>query len=390
MNIERWLLPEGVEEILPAEARGVELLRRRLLDLYECWGYELVMPPLLEFTDSLLSGVGSDLDLQTLKVTDQLTGRMMGLRADITPQAARIDAHSYVREGVTRLCYSDHVLQAKPRSPLKVRTPIQSGVELFGESGLDADIEVISLLLESLIQVGTENITLDLGHVGIFRDLISMAKISDEEEIELLELLKTKDMEDIHLWLEAHISDQDLVRILRLMPDLRGGPEILEEAKQQLEGAPAEVFAAIDELCAVSDLIAQRYPQVNVYLDLSELQGYHYHTGLVFAAYIQSYGDAIANGGRYDHVGESFGRARPATGFAINLTSTLSLLSLPQSRLSIYAPATDDAEQWAAIQDLRANNERVICGLSAEDDMSALGCDRHLVLEEGQYRVKSL
>ena len=391
MSVDQWLLPDGIGEILPAEAQGVEQLRRRLLDLYASWGYEMIMPPLLEFTESLLSGVGADLSLMTLKVTDQLSGRLMGLRADITPQAARIDAHSHVRNGVSRLCYADHVLHAKPKTPLAVRTPMQAGVELFGEAGLDADLEVISLLLASLNAIDIKDTTLDLGHVGVFRALIDVAGINKEQRKELLALLQQKDAVDIRQWAQKHIADPHCARWFNELAQLRGGVDMLAQAQERLKGAPDEVFAAIDELNATAELIRSRYPEVNIYLDLSELRGYQYHTGIVFAAFVEGIGDAIANGGRYDHIGETFGRARPATGFGLNLTAVLPLLNLPEQAAGIYAPASTDAAQWQAIDDLRANGERVVCGLSNQTpDFNELNCDRQLVLQDGAYQLVTL
>ena len=388
MSIDQWLLPDGIGEILPAQAQGVEQLRRRLLDLYARWGYEMIMPPLLEFTESLLSGVGADLSLMTLKVTDQLSGRLMGLRADITPQAARIDAHSHVRNGVSRLCYADHIFHAKPKTPLAVRTPLQAGVELFGEAGLDADLEVISLLLASLEEIDITDVTLDLGHVGVFRALIDYAGITKTQRTALLELLQQKDVVDIQKWVSEHITDEDCAGWFNELAELRGGLEMLEHAEKQLEGAPDEVFAAIDELRATAELINTRYPNVNVYMDLSELRGYQYHTGIVFAAYAEGVADALANGGRYDHIGESFGRARPATGFGLNLTAVLPLLTLPTPAAGIYAPASPDPAQWQRISELRQQGERVVCGLSDQvPDFSELGCDRQLVLVDEQYQL---
>ncbi|MFT6102376.1 MAG: ATP phosphoribosyltransferase regulatory subunit [Candidatus Endobugula sp.] len=392
-NIDRWLLPDGVEEILPAQAQGVEKLRRQLLDLYRCWGYELVIPPLLEFTESLFSGVGRDLELLTLKVTDQLSGRTMGLRADMTPQAARMDAHSFQRNGVNRLCYADHVLHAKPKSPLAIRTPLQVGVELFGEAGLEADIEVISLLLESLTAVGVETITLDLGHVSIYQALTESLAISDSQESALFDLLQTKDQVEIQQWIKENIASEEAGNWLLALTTLSGDISVLSEAQQILGEAPAEAHAAIDELIEVANAIAHRYPNINLYFDLSELRGYHYHTGTVFAAYAEGYGDAIANGGRYDHIGEAFGRSRPATGFGLNLTSVMRLseVSLAAEVLGVYAPASSEHGQWIAVQALRQQGERVVCGLSAAvDNMNELQCDRQLVLVDGNYAVQSL
>jgi ATP phosphoribosyltransferase regulatory subunit len=392
-NVDRWLLPDGVEEILPAQAQGVEQLRRQLLDLYRCWGYELVIPPLLEFTESLFSGVGHDLELLTLKVTDQLSGRTMGLRADMTPQAARMDAHSFMRSGVNRLCYADHVLHAKPKTPLAIRTPLQVGVELFGEAGLEADIEVISLLLESLTAVGVETITLDLGHVGIYSALTGALNMSEVQETELFALLQTKDQSEIQQWIKTNIDSEEAGEWLLALTTLSGDISVLDKAQQALSDAPAEAQAAIDELTEIANVVAARYPNVNFYFDLSELRGYHYHTGTVFAAYAEGYGDAIANGGRYDHIGEAFGRSRPATGFGLNLTSVMRLaeVSLTVETLGIYAPASEDQKQWLAIQALRKSGERVVSGLSsAEDNLGELHCDRQLVLVDGEYQVEPL
>ena len=400
MKIDPWLLPDGVEEVLPVEALVVEKLRRDLLDLYKSWGYELIIPPLLEFTDSLLSGVGGDLNLLTLKVTDQLSGQLMGLRADITPQAARIDAHSYVKKGPNRLCYIDHVLHARPKSPLAVRTPLQVGVELFGETGLAGDIEVISLLLASLQEVGMavggeqageRKVTLGLGHTGLCRALLGGFKLSCHQENEFLDLLQTKDEAEINHWIRCNLDSAQAASWLSCLSGLCGDASILEVACEQLAGAPTEALAAIDELATVSALLNQRCSRVNLYFDLGEFRGYDYHTGIVFAAYVDGFGDAIASGGRYDHIGEVYGRARPATGFGFNLTSVLPLLSVTEELSGIYAPPTDDPDQWQAVQALRRQGERVVCGLSEQPpDLQELRCDRLLVLDEGQYRVQSV
>ncbi|MEO0443834.1 MAG: ATP phosphoribosyltransferase regulatory subunit [Pseudomonadota bacterium] len=391
MNVNPWLLPDGVEEILPAQAQAVEGLRRRLLDLYASWGYELIMPPLMEFTDSLLSGVSSDLHLLTLKVTDQLSGQLMGLRPDITPQAARIDAHSYVKSGPSRLCYADHVLHAKPKSPLAIRTPLQVGVELFGEARLDADIEVIALLLSSLNTIDVTKVTLDLGHVGICRALLEPLALSAEQQSAFFELLQSKDSVELEQWLTANTKQQEMANALSRLPTLCGDHSILQTAREQLALAPAAALAAIDQLEAIAEVIAGRYPQVNLYFDLGEFRSYQYHTGIVFAAYAEGFGDAIANGGRYDHIGEAYGRARPATGFGLNLSSVLSLVDLSAPVSGIYAPAVDDPDQWQQILDLRAQGERVVCGLSQQPpDYAEIRCDRVLIFDNGQYQVKAL
>ncbi|MEJ2442896.1 MAG: ATP phosphoribosyltransferase regulatory subunit [Exilibacterium sp.] len=386
-----WLLPDGVEEVLPAEAQRVERLRRRLLDLYHCWGYDLVIPPMVEYTDSLLIGLGRDVDLLTFKVTDQMSGRTMGIRADITPQTARMDAHSFKRKGPNRLCYAGHVLHTRPKSPLATRSPIQVGVELYGESGLDADIEVISLLLETLQKAAIPRLHLDFGHVEIYRALARAAGLEPEQEQAFFELLQRKAASEITAWVKNNIETESLKSMFLALPELAGLREqVFPRAQRIFTGAPGEVRVALDELTAVAEAIAQRYPEAELYFDLSELRGYHYHTGIVFAAYAPGCGNAIANGGRYDHIGEVFGRARAATGFSANLTALNSLNNSNQeSGLGIFAPASDDPLLWQAIKRLRDQGQRVVCGLSGREIiMEEINCDRRLVLENGEYRVK--
>ena len=389
---DRWLLPDGIAEILPAQAEDIEQLRRDMLNLYHRWGYDLVIPPVLEFTESLLTGLGQDLDLLTFKVTDQLSGRSMGLRADITPQTARMDAHSFKREGVNRLCYAGHVIHTRPKSPLATRTPIQAGVELFGEASLTADIEVVSLLLESLQTAGVDQLNIDLGHVGIYRALAVATNLDDEQEMSLFSLLQQKAVSDIDAWVASQITQPNIAKLIRALPGLCGGVEVLEQARALLSEYVPDALQPIDELQQLAAVIAERYPSANLYFDISELRGYHYHTGVVFAAFAPGYGQAIANGGRYDHIGEVFGRARPATGFAVDL-GALNALGTTVGALEpgILAPEVSDALSWKAIQDLRQQGERVVCTLSINSLVrEELNCDRELVLENGQYLVKPI
>jgi len=387
---DRWLLPDGVDEVLPERAQVVEYLRRQLLDLYHNWGYDLVIPPMVEFTDSLLSGSGSDLDLMTFRITDQLSGRMMGIRADITPQAARMDAHSLRREGPSRLCYAGTVLHTRPRGPLESRTPISLGVELFGEATMAADIEVIELFLQSLKTAGVKNVHLDLGHVDIFRGLLADADLNSDLESELFELLQRKASLELSQWIESNISDPQLANWLNILPGLTGSVEVLAAAKEKLAGAPKAVLDAIAQLEAVVEAIADR--DVSVYLDLGEMPGYHYHTGIVFAAYVQGYGKALGNGGRYDHVGEAFGRPRPATGFAFNLKSLVSQsVSGHSSVPGIFVPysANPQAAEQTAL--LRSQGNRVVQGFEGQHiDYSEVNCDRLLVEVEGQFVIQKL
>lgn len=396
---DRWLLPDGIEEILPNQAFRVESLRRQVLDLYHSWGYDLVIPPLVEFTDSLLSGTGSDLDLMTFKVTDQLSGRMMGIRADMTPQTSRMDAHSLRRNGPSRLCYSGTVLYTKPRYPLASRSPIQIGVELYGEAGLDADIEVISLMVETLRLAGLEKPQLDLGHVGIYGNLLEEAELTKEQESELFDLLQSKSVPELNTWVAQNIEDKTITEWILALVDLAGDESVLDRARALFTNAPAEVELALDELQAVVDALKVTSPDAELYLDLSELRGYHYHTGVVFAAYAPGVGQAIGNGGRYDHVGEAFGRSRPATGFNMSLQAlvqfSMSQATDDTSHLpsGIYAPVTENtgAEQQKAITELRKNGERVVCGFPGQQpDYQELHCDRQLLFLNGEFKVTAI
>ena len=391
-QVDRWLLPEGIEEILPSRAYHMERLRRCLLDIFHLWGYDLVIPPLVEFTDSLLGGAGKDLDLLTFKLTDQQSGRMMGVRADITPQTARMDAHSLRREGPNRLCYASTVLYTRARSPLTSRTPIQVGVELYGEDGLGADEEVIGLMLEALKQVGVGGMCLDLGHVGIYRSIEECLELDPDRKGELFQLLQAKSSE-LNQWVDRHIDDPAMATIVRTLPNLAGDAAVLDRARELFAEAPAEVELALDELQQVVDRVRDREPEVRIYLDLCELEGYHYHTGIVFAAYGQGARQALGIGGRYDDIGETFGRPRPATGFTLDLKGLADLLHViePTPVAGIFAPPLAHPERDAMIARLRAQGERVVCGLGGRSpDYTELGCDRLLAEQGGELVVKPI
>ena len=389
-NVDRWMLPDGVDEVLPEQAQDVEYLRRQLLDLYHNWGYDLVIPPMVEFTESLLSGSGSDLDLMTFRITDQLSGRMMGIRADITPQTARMDAHSLRREGPSRLCYAGTVLHTRPRGPLESRTPISVGVELFGEATLAADIEVIELFLQTLKTCGVSAVHLDLGHVDIYRGLLAEASLDKALEAEFFELLQRKASAELARWVDRNIKDKKLASWLTRLPSLTGGVEVLAAAKSALAGAPASVLEAVEQLGKIVNALTDA--DVSIYLDLGEMPGYHYHTGVVFAAYVQGYGKALGNGGRYDHVGEAFGRARPATGFAFDLKSLVSQGRRHRDQVGgIFAVASDDPEMHKQVALLRSQGNRVVQGFAGQAvDLKELNCDRQLVEQNGQYLIKKL
>jgi len=315
----RWLLPEYVEDILPAEAMRMETLRRRILDLFFKRDYELVMPPLLEYMDSLLTGTGHDLELRTFKVVDQFSGRMMGIRADITPQVARIDAHLLNRKGVTRLCYCGSVLHTRPATPGATREPIQLGAEIYGAAGDEADLEIQRLLCDALRLAKLADVRLDIGHVAVFRSIAHAAKVGAELEAELFVALQKKDLPELRNL--SRKLDAKTRAALELLPELYGGPEVLDTAAKRLPKLPA-----LTEALKTLRALAKACP-VPISFDLAELRGYHYHSGVVFDAYCAggsrpaSASILIARGGRYDEVGKAFGRARPATGFSIDLRS---------------------------------------------------------------------
>jgi len=309
----KWVLPEYIEDILPAEAMRIENLRRKILDLFFAKKYELVMPPLLEYTDSLFTGAGHDLELRTFKVVDQLSGRMMGVRADITPQVARIDAHLLNRKGVTRLCYCGSVLHTRPRGPGATREPIQVGAELYGEAGVAADVEILQLLCAALDAAAVKKPRIDIGHVAVFRSIAQSAEVKAEVEVELFEALQRKDLPALQKLTKSFpAKTRDA---LLLLPDLYGGAEVLDIAEKKLPKL-AGLTRALADLRKIAKACT-----VPVSLDLAELRGYHYHSGAVFDAYCNGVTGAVARGGRYDDAGKAFGRARPATGFSIDLRS---------------------------------------------------------------------
>ncbi|WP_075185450.1 ATP phosphoribosyltransferase regulatory subunit [Teredinibacter haidensis] len=391
-RVDRWLLPDGIEEMLPAEANKVESLRRRLVDGFRRWGYDYVMPPMVEFTDSLLTGSGRDIELLTFKVTDQMSGRTMGIRADMTPQAARMDAHSLKREGVNRLCYAGHVLHTRPKAPLASRTPVWAGIELFGEAGIDADIEVVSLLLDSLQTAGFEKQYLDIGHVGIFRALAEVAGLSESEEESLFTLLQAKASTEIQNWLDQNVDDEMVRSWFMALPNLSGSVSILAKAQEAFAEAPAEVAVALDELAELAAVLQPRYPEAQLYFDLSELRGYHYHTGIVFGAFAPGLGEAIANGGRYDHIGEAFGRPRPATGFNVDITAVSRVAEVADAEISgIFAPCAESTESWQKVCELRAAGERVVIALSGQQKpFDHQNCDYVLVECDGKFEVQPI
>ncbi|CAB1277354.1 ATP phosphoribosyltransferase regulatory subunit [Candidatus Nitrosacidococcus tergens] len=381
---ERWLLPEGVDEILPEEAEDIESARRNLIDLFYSWGYELVIPPLIEYLESLFTGTGTDLELQTFKLTDQLTGRLMGIRADITPQVARISAHRLKRKGVTRLCYIGSVLHTLPKNLGGTRNPIQVGAELYGHEGIESDIEIIRLAVESLFQSGVGKIYLDLGHVGIFQNIISQARLSKAQEYILLDMVQRKAQDEIENVLIEYQVDPKYSEMLMALIHLHGGEEIMKEAEQYL--IDNEAIDALTTLKKTASAIQRYFPSLPIHFDLAELRGYHYHTGLVFSVYTPKYGQAIVQGGRYDGIGQDFGYAQPATGFSIDLKKIITPRSKSYHR--IYACWIEDAKFEKEVLRLRQQGEKVVYGFSdTKEDYETLGCNRRLVLEDGQWKV---
>ncbi len=389
---ERWLLPEGIEEVLPAEARQLESTRRLLLDLFVSWGYEPVMPPLIEYLDALLTGVGRDLDLQTFKLIDQVTGQLMGVRADMTPQAARIDAHYLKRKGPARLCYIGPSLRTRPDAFGGTREPLQLGAELFGHSGPESDAEVLRLMLEMIATVGIDNVHVDLGHVGIFRALTTAAKLDDSQVAALFEVMQRKAESEISAMLDSWKVSNTLNAGLVALTTLNGDADVLSEARSIYAKAPKPVLDALDDLGEVVRLIQRDMPTQKLYVDLAELSGYGYHTGTVFSVFVPGHGKAIANGGRYDGIGEAFGRNRSATGFGADLRQLNRLAANGVAALrGILAPSNDDAALRTMIAKLRSDGERVVQVLANQEVIaSELSCDRELVKSGSEWKIKKL
>ncbi|MDD2801371.1 MAG: ATP phosphoribosyltransferase regulatory subunit [Methylobacter sp.] len=389
-----WLLPDGIEELLPEDAKHLESLRRKILDTFVCWGYELVIPPFIDYLDSLLTGSGHDLELQTFKLTDQISGEMLGIRADMTPQVARIDAHNLKHAWPTRLCYVGTILHTRGDPLEKTRSPMQIGAELYGHSGKESDLEVIRLLLEMLAMTGLQNVHLDLGHVGIYRALSRQAELSDTQEASLFDVLQRKARPELQELLDGFNLESNIKNMLLKLPELNGDKEILDKALDLFATANQHVKQALAELKAIADSLTTVFPHLAVSFDLSELRGYHYHTGVVFAAFVPSIGREIARGGRYDNIGAVFGRSRPATGFSadLKLLATLSktTLSVKQATL-IFAPALNDPQLTEAIRALRARGQAVVQQLPGQiGGAQELGCSAILEQDNQHWVVKPL
>lgn len=384
----RWLLPENISDVLPNEARQVEGLRRVMLDRFQTYGYELVIPPMLEFLESLLTGTGHDLDLQMFKLVDQFSGRTMGVRADMTPQVARIDAHLLNRSGVTRLCYAGTTLKTRVSPGTSSREQLQLGAEVYGHSGWEADLEVMTLMLESLDYAQLGSITLDLSHVGLVSEVVSELKLSPEQISTLYSALQSKDIGSLKS-LTATWSEASKSLVMAFLEFSGEAKTVLTKAEQLLPITPkiTQALKDLQRLCdAVTDLPSK--PQVNI--DLADLRGYQYHTGVMFAAYVDHFPAALARGGRYDEVGGAFGRSRPATGFSLDILTVARLSARNANKTAILAPWSSDKQMCQVIAELRNQHQVVIQLLPGQtEDVQGLVCDRELVFEAGSWKVIS-
>lgn len=380
-----WLLPENIADVLPSEARKTEELRRLMLDTFRTYGYELVMPPLLEYTESLLAGAGQDTDLKTFKVVDPMGGRLLGLRADMTTQVARIDAHLLNRDSVTRLCYAGSVLHTRPSGLHATREPLQIGAEIYGHAGLEADAEIQELALASLALAGFDAPRLDLSHVGVLRALLDDDPAAGRDEQVLYGLLRSKDVPGLEEQTAGYRPETRAA--LLALPSLYGDIDVLARARDVLPALPG-ITRALAELAALAATVLDR---AEVAIDLADLRGYQYESGAMFALYVPGLPNAVARGGRYDHVGQAFGRARPATGFSLDLRELARLLPTAERKPSIRAPWGNAPELREKIAELRRAGDVVIQSMPGHDNVQdEFECDRALVLDEGNWILKNV
>jgi ATP phosphoribosyltransferase regulatory subunit len=380
-----WLLPEHIADVLPHEARRIEELRRILLDAARGYGHELVMPPLLEHLESLLSGTGRALDLRTFKLVDQLSGRTLGVRADTTPQVARIDAHLLNRAGLTRLCYCGPVLHTLPAGPDSTREPLQFGAEIYGHSGLEADLEIHELALECLGRARVDALVMDLADARIVQGALVGVTLPPTQREALHAALAAKDQAELHA-LTADLPPENRAA-LRLLPALYGSDEVLSVARERLPGNDL-ITAALADLQWLAAHMRSDYPALHLGFDLADLSGYAYYSGTRFAVYRAGSTDALVRGGRYDNVGAIFGRRRAAVGFSLDLKSVVEHVRFDGRHAAIRAPWSEDAALRAAVRRLRATGEAVVCVLPGhEHEADEFECDRELVAVNGQWVV---
>ncbi len=387
-----WILPEGIEEVLPPQAYHLELLSRKIIDQFDSWGYELVMPPLIEYLESLLTGTGKDLDLKTFKITDQMSGRLMGVRADMTPQVARIDSSLLKRDIPVRLCYLGTVLHTRTRTLGGTRAPMQIGAELYGHSGVESDAEILSLMLMTLQISGVRNVYVDIGHMGVYRRLMQLLDVTAEQETTIFSLLQKKARLELDSKLRSWGVTPKLHDAVLSLVNLYGDDKVFEEARQLFNGIDSSIINCIDELEKISELTLKHVKDASLMYDLSDLGGYNYHNGMMFTAYTQGQGQGIAFGGRYDGIGKEFGRSRPATGFSSDVKLLNELSNHEQIKATaIFAPGSDVPGLHDAVNDLREQGEKVIYQLSGQDgDAKSMGCDREMFLDAGRWKVRNL
>lgn len=390
---QHWLLPEGMDELPPPQAGRMETLRRALLDTYAGHGYELIQPSMLEYIESLLVNGSADLDLRTFKVTDLQSARMLGFRADITPQAARIDAHQLGRESPNRLCYCATVLHTRPDSPGASRAPLQLGVELYGHNGMESELEILELMVRTLEICGIDEFYLDLGHVGLFRALAQDAGLPPSAEYALFDAMQRKANPEIVSLLAALDLDETRRRRFAALPELCGGSEVLEQARALCAEANAPICEALDELQQLADALRLARPELAPHFDLAELRGYHYHTGIVFAAFLPQLGQEVLRGGRYNEFGRDFGRSRPAVGFSGDLRNLYRLGTplLAPAKPLVYAPWSQDPRLAARIEQLRLSGRRVVQGLPGQAGGARdMGCAEQLVAVGEDWQIQPL
>lgn len=389
----RWLVPDGIEDVLPTEAWQIEQWRRELLSEFCAWGYELVIPPLVEFTQSLLTGKATDLKLDTCQLVDQVSGKMMGIRADITPQIARIDAHRLASKLPTRLCYAGEVLRARPDAVSNSRSPIQVGAELFGHAGVQSDIEVMELMLASSERLGLTQLTLALGHVGVFKSLSKLLSLTSEQRQQAQDILLRKSIPEWQEWCDLTlVNDDRLAKVMRSFPRLCGeASQVLVQAESLMLNLDADVDACLSRLKRIVQHLNMTHTDLVVHLDLSDLRGFQYHTGVVFGVIEPKQQRMIASGGRYDGTAKDLGLSRPATGFSMDLRQlmdlSLSINSSPKKR--ILAPAVADMKLVTLIQQLRQEGHSVLIGFPDVDWQSQLAtCDMELIKDNDQWALR--
>ncbi|MFP5399563.1 MAG: ATP phosphoribosyltransferase regulatory subunit [Gammaproteobacteria bacterium] len=383
-----WLLPEHIADVLPAQARRIEDMRRHLLDLARGYGFELVMPPLLEHLESLLSGTGHALDLRTFKLIDQLSGRTLGVRADTTPQVARIDAHLLNRQGVARLCYCGPVLHTRPSGMHATREPLQFGAEVYGHRGLEADLEVIELALDGLKATGIEAPVIDLGDARIVRGVLAGVVVDASQLEAIVDALAAKDAAQLRA-LSQRLPPESRDALDTLL-GLYGDATVLERARRVLPRR-ALIAAALDDLAWLAEHLQRTHADVRLGFDLGDMSGYAYYSGARFAVYATGSSDALVRGGRYDEVGAVFGRNRPAVGFSLDLKALAALLPPGASRGAVRAPWGEDENLRQAIRRLRGLGETVLCILPGhEHEVEEFDCDRELVAVDGQWVLRAL